>query len=183
MVSTRPGICGRCVQTLMGARQVCTEVAESAGGLGRHGGLHGAVRAGWHLPRRSPRPRLLATQARPERLLLLTTRTHAPSAAPPRAPREYERVRQNRNTTNTLHVYVTTQCITCINQSLNNFNKSTPMKTPVTGAALRPAPPRPPRPTANLRTKILDFGGFDSSRILMRRGGTLRPMGKISRKA
>ena len=31
--------------------------------------------------------------------------------------------------------------------------------------------------TANLRTKILDFGGFDSSRILILRGGILMSMG------
>ena len=31
--------------------------------------------------------------------------------------------------------------------------------------------------TANLRTKILDFRGFDSSRIFILRGGILRPIG------
>ena len=31
--------------------------------------------------------------------------------------------------------------------------------------------------TANLRTKIMDFRGFDSSRILMLRGGIPRPIG------
>ena len=31
--------------------------------------------------------------------------------------------------------------------------------------------------TANLRAKILDFGGFDSSRILILRGGTLMSIG------
>ena len=30
--------------------------------------------------------------------------------------------------------------------------------------------------TANLRSKILDFGGFDSSRILILRGGLPRPV-------
>ena len=33
--------------------------------------------------------------------------------------------------------------------------------------------------TANLRTKILDFGGFDSSRILMLRGGMFMSIGKL----
>ena len=33
------------------------------------------------------------------------------------------------------------------------------------------------RSPANLRTKILDFGGFDSSRILILRGGIPRPKG------
>ena len=33
------------------------------------------------------------------------------------------------------------------------------------------------RHTANLYTKILDFGGFDSSRILTLTGGTPRPVG------
>ena len=42
-------------------------------------------------------------------------------------------------------------------------------------------PDLPPRAgenpgTANLRTKILDFGGFDSSRILILRGGIPRPI-------
>ena len=32
-------------------------------------------------------------------------------------------------------------------------------------------------PTANLCTKILDFRGFDSSRILNSRGGIPRPIG------
>ena len=32
-------------------------------------------------------------------------------------------------------------------------------------------------PTANLRTKILDFRGFDSSRILSLMGGIPRPIG------
>ena len=32
-------------------------------------------------------------------------------------------------------------------------------------------------PTANLRTRILDFRGFDSSRILILRGGILMPRG------
>ena len=31
--------------------------------------------------------------------------------------------------------------------------------------------------TANLRTEIMDFRGFDSSRILMLRGGIPRPIG------
>ena len=39
------------------------------------------------------------------------------------------------------------------------------------GAALSPGG------TANLRTKILDFRGFDSSRILILRGGIPRPIG------
>ena len=34
--------------------------------------------------------------------------------------------------------------------------------------------------TADLRTEILDFGGFDSSRILMSRGGTLMSIGNFS---
>ena len=34
-----------------------------------------------------------------------------------------------------------------------------------------------PNSTANLRTKILDFRGFDSSRMLTLRGGILRPTG------
>ena len=34
--------------------------------------------------------------------------------------------------------------------------------------------------TANLRTKILDFGGFDSSLILILSAGILRPMGNFS---
>ena len=34
-------------------------------------------------------------------------------------------------------------------------------------------------PTANLRTKIMDFRGFDSSRILILRGGILRPVGNF----
>ena len=34
-------------------------------------------------------------------------------------------------------------------------------------------------PTANLRTKILDFRGFDSSRILILRGGIPRPTGNF----
>ena len=34
-------------------------------------------------------------------------------------------------------------------------------------------------PTANLRTKILDFRGFDSSTILNLRGGILRPVGNF----
>ena len=33
--------------------------------------------------------------------------------------------------------------------------------------------------TANLRTKILDFRRFDSSRILILRGGILRPIGNF----
>ena len=33
--------------------------------------------------------------------------------------------------------------------------------------------------TANLRAKILDFGGFDSCRILMLRGGIPRPIGNF----
>ena len=33
------------------------------------------------------------------------------------------------------------------------------------------------RDTANLRTKILDFGGLDSSRILVLRGGIPGPKG------
>ena len=33
--------------------------------------------------------------------------------------------------------------------------------------------------TANLRTEILDFSGFDSSIILILRGGIPRPMGNI----
>ena len=33
--------------------------------------------------------------------------------------------------------------------------------------------------TANLRTKILNFGGFDSSRNLILRGGTLMSIGDI----
>ena len=33
--------------------------------------------------------------------------------------------------------------------------------------------------TANLRTKILDFRGFDSSKILSSRGGILRPIGNF----
>ena len=35
--------------------------------------------------------------------------------------------------------------------------------------------------TANLRTKIMDFRGFDSSRTLILRGGTLMTTGKIPR--
>ena len=31
----------------------------------------------------------------------------------------------------------------------------------------------------NLRTKVLDFGGFDSSRILISRGGIPRPLGNF----
>ena len=38
---------------------------------------------------------------------------------------------------------------------------------------------RESHPMANLRTKILDSGGFDSSRILILRGGILRPVGKF----
>ena len=34
--------------------------------------------------------------------------------------------------------------------------------------------------TANLRTKILDFRGFDSSRILSLRGGILMSIGNFS---
>ena len=33
--------------------------------------------------------------------------------------------------------------------------------------------------TANFRTKILDFGGFDSSGILILRGGIPRPIGNF----
>ena len=33
--------------------------------------------------------------------------------------------------------------------------------------------------TVNLRTKILDFGGFDSSRILILRGGMLMSVGSL----
>ena len=33
--------------------------------------------------------------------------------------------------------------------------------------------------TVNLRTKILDFGGFDSSRILILRGGILMAIGNF----
>ena len=33
--------------------------------------------------------------------------------------------------------------------------------------------------TANLRTKILDFSGFDSSAILSLRGGIPRPIGNF----
>ena len=33
--------------------------------------------------------------------------------------------------------------------------------------------------TADLRTKTLDFGGFDSSRILILRGGTLMSIGSF----
>ena len=36
------------------------------------------------------------------------------------------------------------------------------------------------RNAANLRTKILDFRGFDSSRILILRGGILMSIGNIS---
>ena len=36
-----------------------------------------------------------------------------------------------------------------------------------------------PESTANLRTKILDFGGFDSGRILSLRGGIPRPLGSL----
>ena len=36
------------------------------------------------------------------------------------------------------------------------------------------------RLTANLRTKIMDFGGFDSSIILIIRGGIVRPIGIFS---
>ena len=39
--------------------------------------------------------------------------------------------------------------------------------------------PWPFRPTANLRTKILDFGVFDSSIILVLRVGILIPIGNI----
>ena len=35
-------------------------------------------------------------------------------------------------------------------------------------------------PTANLRTKILDFGGFDSSIIFIIRGGIMVSVGKVS---
>ena len=38
---------------------------------------------------------------------------------------------------------------------------------------------RPATCTANLRTKILDFRGFDSSIILILRGGILRPIGNF----
>ena len=34
--------------------------------------------------------------------------------------------------------------------------------------------------TPNLRTKILDFRGFDSSRILIVRGGIPRPIGNFT---
>ena len=37
----------------------------------------------------------------------------------------------------------------------------------------------PPRPTADLRTKILDFRGFDSSIIVVLRGGILMCMGSF----
>ena len=37
--------------------------------------------------------------------------------------------------------------------------------------------PRNPAPTANLRTKIVDFRGFDSSIMLILRGGISRPIG------
>ena len=33
--------------------------------------------------------------------------------------------------------------------------------------------------TANLRTKVLDFRGFDSSRVLSLSGGIPRPIGKL----
>ena len=33
--------------------------------------------------------------------------------------------------------------------------------------------------SANFRTKIMDFGGFDSSRILVSRGGILMSIGKF----
>ena len=36
-----------------------------------------------------------------------------------------------------------------------------------------------PSPAANLRTKIMDFGGFDSSVVLLSRGGILRPIGEV----
>ena len=39
--------------------------------------------------------------------------------------------------------------------------------------------PTSPAATANLRTKILDFRGFDSSRILILRGGTLMSIGNF----
>ena len=42
-----------------------------------------------------------------------------------------------------------------------------------------PASTADPPATANLRTKILDFRGFDSSRILMLRGGFLVSMGIV----
>ena len=45
--------------------------------------------------------------------------------------------------------------------------------------ARAPGPSRraPGSPAANLRTKILDFGGFDSSRISISRDGILMPIG------
>ena len=45
--------------------------------------------------------------------------------------------------------------------------------------ALLPQGPRQTRHAANLRTKILDFRGFDSSRTLIARGGIPRPIGNF----
>ena len=45
-----------------------------------------------------------------------------------------------------------------------------------------PSPPDGKTPgTANLRTEILDFGGFDSSIILIMRGGILMSIGNFRR--
>ena len=47
------------------------------------------------------------------------------------------------------------------------------------GLDRRPWPGAPPALTANLRTKVLDFRGFDSSIILILRGGILMSIGNF----
>ena len=47
------------------------------------------------------------------------------------------------------------------------------------GGQMYKAPKLTGENTANLHTKILDFRGFDSSRILTLRGGIPRPMGNF----
>ena len=48
---------------------------------------------------------------------------------------------------------------------------------PTTGSPCAASQPTPSWPTANLRTKFLDFTGFDSSRMLTLRVGILVPVG------
>ena len=45
--------------------------------------------------------------------------------------------------------------------------------------AARAPPVRSSRPTSNLPTNIVDFRGFDSSIILISRGGISRPVGNF----